>query len=76
MPADRLITDLIEAVGEGNVLWDEYDLRLYEYDGSIDKALPQAVVLPESTAQAVAMLAVTLLGCLLSVLDTRKKQAS
>ena len=42
-------------VGTGNVLWRDYDLMLYEYDGSIDKARPEAVVFP-STAQQVAEL--------------------
>ena len=38
-------------VGAGNVLADDYDLMLYEYDGSIDKARPDAVVFPTSTVQ-------------------------
>jgi glycolate oxidase len=43
-------------VGTGNVLWRDYDLMLYEYDGSIDKARPEAVVFP-TTARQVAELA-------------------
>ena len=33
------------------VLWRDYDLMLYEYDGSIDKHRPAAVVFPLSTAE-------------------------
>src|SRR5579864_4861018 len=32
------------------------DLTLYEYDGSVDKARPELVVFPRSTAEAVALL--------------------
>ena len=49
------VRELVELVGENNVLWREYDLRLYEYDGSVDRALPQAVVTPESTEQVAAV---------------------
>ncbi len=55
MPAGSFVRELIGLVGERNVLWEEYDLRLYEYDGSVDKALPQAVVLPESAEQVAAV---------------------
>lgn len=49
----HLLAERLQAiVGPSNVLWEDYDLRLYEYDGSIDKALPQAVVFPTSTGQA------------------------
>ncbi|HZJ03337.1 MAG TPA: FAD-linked oxidase C-terminal domain-containing protein [Thermoleophilia bacterium] len=51
MQPSRFVQELIDIVGERNVLWDDYDLRLYEYDGSVDRALPQAVVLPESAEQ-------------------------
>jgi len=51
MQPSRFAQELIDIVGERNVLWDDYDLRLYEYDGSVDRALPQAVVLPESAEQ-------------------------
>lgn len=51
MPPNGFVQGLIALIGEKNVLWEEYDLRLYEYDGSVDKGLPQAVVLPETTQQ-------------------------
>jgi glycolate oxidase len=49
----RLAEQLVEIVGPESVLWEDYDLMIYEYDGSIDKAVPDAVVLP-STAEQVA----------------------
>ncbi|HLH71687.1 MAG TPA: FAD-linked oxidase C-terminal domain-containing protein [Chloroflexota bacterium] len=49
--ARQLVRKLEAALGVENVLWRDYDLRLYEYDGSIDKARPQVVVFPTSTAQ-------------------------
>jgi glycolate oxidase len=42
-------------VGERGVLWTEYDLMLYEYDGSIDKHRPTAVVFPTSAQQVSAV---------------------
>lgn len=49
----HLLAERLQAiVGPSNVLWEDYDLCLYEYDGSIDKARPQAVVFPTSTGQA------------------------
>jgi glycolate oxidase len=47
----RLAQDLGGIVGDANVLWSDYDLTLYEYDGSIDKHLPEGVVLPQSAEQ-------------------------
>jgi glycolate oxidase len=46
-----LAEKLTEIVGPQSVLWDDYDLMIYEYDGSIDKAMPDAVVLPSSAEQ-------------------------
>ncbi len=48
-----LISDLSAVVGEKYVIWKPEDLLVYEYDGSIDRATPQAVVLP-STAEEVS----------------------
>lgn len=48
-----LISDLAASVGSQYVIWKPEDLLVYEYDGSIDKAPPQAVVLP-GTAEEVA----------------------
>ncbi|HVC33151.1 MAG TPA: FAD-linked oxidase C-terminal domain-containing protein [Chloroflexota bacterium] len=51
MDRHALAQKLQAIVGTDNVLWQDYDLMLDQYDGSIDKALPQAVVFPTSTAQ-------------------------
>src|ERR671935_1823601 len=47
----RLAEQLVAIVGPESVLWEDYDLMIYEYDGSIDKAMPDAVVLPSSAEQ-------------------------
>jgi glycolate oxidase len=46
-----LISELSAIVGDQYVIWKPEDLLVYEYDGSIDKATPQAVVLPETAEQ-------------------------
>ena len=47
----RLIRELEAIVGRGNVIHHPEDLLVYEYDGSIDRAIPQAVVFPASTEE-------------------------
>jgi len=47
----NLISDLKSVVGDNHVLHDDSDLIVYEYDGSIDKSLPRAVVLPATTKE-------------------------
>ena len=42
-------------VGRGGYLNQPEDLALYEYDGSIDKALPDLVVFPQSTEEVAAL---------------------
>jgi len=46
-----LIKDLRSIVGFDNVIYEFEDLLVYEQDGSSDAALPNCVVLPESTQQ-------------------------
>ena len=46
-----LIKELGRIVGREQVLHQPEDLLVYEYDGSIDKAIPRAVVFPASTRQ-------------------------
>ena len=41
---------LVELLGEEQVLWQAHDLQLYEYDGAVDTATPDAVVIPRDTA--------------------------
>ena len=47
-------TALQTALGKAGVLWQPADLKLYEYDGGVDKSLPEVVVFPRSTEQVVA----------------------
>ncbi|MGE3272738.1 MAG: FAD-binding oxidoreductase [Chloroflexota bacterium] len=51
-----LIEELERALGQDAVLWRQYDLMLYEYDGSIDKARAQAVVFPRSAQDVSAVI--------------------
>jgi glycolate oxidase len=51
MANPELIAGLKSIAGERSVLWRDYDLMLYEYDGSIDKARPSAVIMPSSSEQ-------------------------
>ena len=51
MTNPELINGLKAIAGERSVLWRDYDLMLYEYDGSIDKARPSAVVMPSEAEQ-------------------------
>ncbi len=46
-----LIQELRSIVGDQYVIWDSEDLLLYEYDGSIDRSSPSAVVLPGSAEE-------------------------
>ncbi len=46
-----LITALERIVGRGAVLWTPEDMVVFEFDGSIEKMPPQAVVFPTSTEQ-------------------------
>ena len=47
----RIIKELERIVGKGNVISHPEDLLVYEYDGSIDRALPDAVVFPLTTEE-------------------------
>ncbi|HTW66968.1 MAG TPA: FAD-linked oxidase C-terminal domain-containing protein [Bryobacteraceae bacterium] len=51
-PALRAIDNLL---GPGGYLDRPEDLKLYEYDGSVDKALPELVVFPRSAEDAVEL---------------------
>ena len=48
-----VIRKLQKIVGERGILFRPEDLMLYEYDGSVDKAQPDCVVFPSTTAQVV-----------------------
>ena len=45
-----LIRELKALLGPANVLSQKEDLMLYEFDGSVEKARPEVVVFPHSTA--------------------------
>ena len=46
-----LLHRLQAIVGEENVVFHPEDLLVYEYDGSVDRSMPRAVVLPASAEQ-------------------------
>jgi glycolate oxidase len=46
-----VVDDLRQLLPAERVLWRDYDLMLYEYDGSIDKHRPLAVAFPLSTEE-------------------------
>ncbi len=46
-----LVDELLHLLPAERVLWRDYDLMLYEYDGSIDKHRPLAVVFPLSSEE-------------------------
>ena len=46
-----IVDELRRLLPAERVLWRDYDLMLYEYDGSIDKHSPLAVVFPTSTEE-------------------------
>src|SRR5579883_2459910 len=50
-----LVEALGAVVGARYVLSSDYDLMLYEYDASIDRARPDVVVFPASTAEVSAI---------------------
>lgn len=51
MPKPKLIRELQRAVGAKWVLHAPEDLIVYEYDATIERGLPEAVVLPDSADQ-------------------------
>ena len=51
MSNSELIRDLAAVVGEPNVVHRAEDLIVFEYDGSVDRALPTVVALPRTTAE-------------------------
>lgn len=48
---EKLVKELEAVVGKEFVIYRPEDLIVFEYDGSVDKALPMAVVLPSSTQE-------------------------
>ncbi|MCX6021168.1 MAG: FAD-binding protein [Chloroflexi bacterium] len=48
MDLSRLVPALQQIVGADGVIWAPEDLLVYEYDGAIDRGLPDLAVLPRS----------------------------
>ena len=57
-PSKALIRDLQRVVGAAHVLHRPEELMAYEYDAAVERALPEAVVLPASTEEAARVVAV------------------
>jgi glycolate oxidase len=53
----QFLDQLRAIVGEEHVIFHPEDLLVYEYDGSIDRALPEAVVFPSSTEEVSRVMA-------------------
>lgn len=53
-----LVRDLQRAVGERNVLFAPEDLLVYEYDATIERALPDVVVFPDTADEVAAVVRV------------------
>lgn len=53
--ADLLAVELEAKLGKKAVLVQAGDLKLYEYDGGVDKAQPDLVVFPRTTADVVSI---------------------
>lgn len=56
MPTRRdLVAGLAAIVGNENVLWRPEDLLVYEFDGTIERSAPHAVVFPGNTEETAAV---------------------
>src|SRR5579875_548834 len=51
----RLLSEVEAQLGKAGVLSKPSDLSLYEYDGGVDKSIPEVVVFPRSTEEVVAL---------------------
>ena len=49
MANSDILTQLRAVVGDDYVIDHREDLLVYEYDGSVDRSMPRAVVLPANT---------------------------
>jgi len=58
--SENAITELTAALGANAILLDAADRKLYEYDGGVDKHIPDVVVFPRSTKDVVAAVKVAL----------------
>jgi glycolate oxidase len=53
--APDVIGELESQLGKSGVLSQPSDLKLYEYDGGVDKSLPDVVVFPRTTEDVIAL---------------------
>jgi glycolate oxidase len=51
----RVLTEIESQLGKNAVLSDPADLKLYEYDGGVDKSLPDVVAFPRTTEEVAAL---------------------
>src|SRR4051794_29796058 len=51
----EVVTAVKALLGENAVFSHSFELKLYEYDGGVDKALPDLVVFPRSTEDVVTL---------------------
>ena len=59
MVTANFIEQLRAIVGEEDVISHPEDLLVYEYDGSVDRSMPSAVIFPTSTEEVSRVLALT-----------------
>ena len=57
--ARRLLDEFRAIVGDENVIHHPEDLLVFEYDGSVDRGMPEAVVFPSSTEEVSQVMALT-----------------
>ena len=57
MAANDLLTRIRTVVGDDYVIDHREDLLVYEYDGSVDRSMPRAVVLPANTDEVSRVMA-------------------
>ena len=58
---DKGVIRLLErAVGKKAVLWRPEEVLAFEYDGTIERAMPQAVAFPDSAEQVAAVVSIAL----------------
>ena len=57
MEFSGFLNDLKAIVGDQNVVHHPDDLLVFEYDGSVDRRIPEAVVFPANTREVSAIVA-------------------
>ncbi len=58
--SENAVTELTAALGANAILLDAADRKLYEYDGGVDKHVPDVVVFPRGTKDVVAAVKIAL----------------